>query len=64
MPKPSEIPLRKHTLNLFEGELDELAALFPDLHKSVVVRHIVHDTIERHKAAAPKADIKNIEVKL
>lgn len=64
MKKYRDLPLQKHTLNLYRGELDDLAALFPDIPKSVVVRYLVHDTIERHAAAAPKAEVKNVEVQL
>lgn len=45
--------LRKHTLNLYEGDLDKLAALHPDLDKSVVVRELVRSHIERAEQEAP-----------
>lgn len=55
--KKSEYPLRKHTLNLYDGDLEELAVLFPDLPKTEVVRELVRSTIDRHKAAAPKPNL-------
>lgn len=43
-------PLQKHTLNLFEGDFEELQALFPDIGASAAIRQLVRNAILRAKA--------------
>ena len=42
--------LKKHTLNLRDGDMEALAALFPKFHPSVMVRKIVSKFIDRSRA--------------
>lgn len=53
--------LQKHTLFLFAGEYDELNRLFPQVKAARVIRHLVHDLIERTKGQVPdvKVDLDN-----
>ena len=60
MPKKSEVPLQKHTLNLYEGDFDELCALYPAIKPSNLVRELVRNTIQRTKANA--LDASSIEI--
>lgn len=64
MAKKADDDLQKHTLNLYKGDLEEVAAMLPDLKKTVVVREIVRDFIRKHQAAAPKLEplIEEIEL--
>lgn len=39
--------LKKHTLNLREGDMEALAVLFPRFHPSVMVRKIVSKFVDR-----------------
>jgi hypothetical protein len=45
MPKIVDHPLRKHTLNLYDGDMEELRALFPGQDSSVIVRELVRNCI-------------------
>lgn len=57
---PSE-DLQKHTLNLFRGEYDALAALFPDTGAGPIIRQLVHDfllRVEATEAEAPAVEVK------
>lgn len=51
MPKNEE-ELHKHTLNLFEGDYDKIASLYPDVGAAVVIRKIIRDFINRVEKAA------------
>lgn len=42
MPKASEVPLQKVTLNLVEGDKDLLASYYGNLGWSVAAREIIH----------------------
>lgn len=64
MPKASDEPLHKHTLNLYAGDFERLAALLPDVKPSDLVRKLVRDFINKHEsAAATPADLR-VEVEL
>lgn len=39
--------LKKHTLNLREGDMEALGALFPRFHPSVMVRKIVSKFVDK-----------------
>jgi len=39
--------LKKHTLNLREGDMEALAELFPKFHPSVMVRRIVSKFVDQ-----------------
>lgn len=54
-------PLQKHLISLYEGDFDELAALFPAVKPNTLIRALVRDLITRVKAndpTVPKLDIK------
>lgn len=59
-----KLKLQKHTLNLYEGEFDELKTLFPAVEPSVLVRELVHDCIKNAKANDPQVKVEGVEVKL
>lgn len=40
-------PLKKHTLFLYEGDMERLASFFPELPASVVLRRVVRKHIEK-----------------
>ena len=56
----AKLPLQKHTMNFYEGDVEELAALVPSVDVSVLIRDIIHDTIQtiKDKAGAPDSDLK------
>lgn len=43
-------PLKKHTLFLYEGDMERLASFFPELPPSVVLRRVVRNHILRLEA--------------
>jgi len=51
-------PLQKHTLNLFEGDWDRLAALVPSAEPSVLIRALVRDTITRLEGEVPNVKVE------
>jgi predicted component of type VI protein secretion system len=48
--------LKKHTLNLREGDMEALAELFPKFHPSVMVRRIVSKFVDQ-VSNIPEQDI-------
>lgn len=42
--------LKKHTLNLRDGDMEALAELFPRFHPSVMVRRIVSKFVDRSRS--------------
>ena len=64
MGKKADGPLRKHTLNLFDGDWEELQDIFGrDVDVSKVIREVVHDLVKKLKSKDPSAPKINIEVK-
>lgn len=51
-------PLQKHTLNLFEGDMDRLAELVPSVEPSVLIRSLVRDTITRLEGTVPDVKVE------
>ena len=47
------VDLKKHTLNLREGDFDEMALIFPKLGGSVAIRTLVSNFVDQTKAQAP-----------
>jgi hypothetical protein len=45
MKRKEDRPITKHTLNLFEGQIDKLQALHPRLGAAKVIRTLVDDHI-------------------
>jgi hypothetical protein len=43
----TDVDLHKHTLNLRQGDMEALAALFPKHHPSVMVRKIVSKFVDQ-----------------
>ena len=58
------VDLKKHTLNLREGDFDEMALLFPKLGGSVAIRTLISNFVDKSKAAAttPTPPVKGIEL--
>jgi hypothetical protein len=46
-------PLQKHTLNLFEGDMEELRDLYPDVDPTVLIRNLVRQCIKQAKSQDP-----------
>lgn len=68
MKRKAAKPLTKHTLNLFEGQVETLQRLHPRLGSAAVIRILIDNHIETTEAAAasavpapePQMDIKEI----
>lgn len=58
MARKSRDPLQKHTMLLFEGDLDQLAALHPEVHKSVVVRLLVRKHLLDHAVPVKPEEVE------
>ena len=55
--------LKKHTLNLREGDMEALAELFPRFNPSVMVRKIVSRFIDQTRQVPEnKIDHKNLDI--
>ena len=55
--------LKKHTLNLREGDMEALAELFPRFNPSVMVRRIVSRFIDQtRKVSENKVEPKDLEL--
>ena len=40
-------PVQKHTLNLYEGDFEEIKSYFPDLGAAIVIRKLVRQYVLR-----------------
>jgi len=58
----SKSNFQKHTLNFFEGDMEKLAALHPDLEPSVVVRTLVRTHIESIENAVTRPALPKIRI--
>jgi hypothetical protein len=60
MPAKSEIPLQKKTLNLYEGQYDKLAAMYPSTDPAKSIRDILQAHIEAFERLnpTPKVEVK------
>ena len=58
MLRKSDQPLQKHTLLLFEGDLDRLCDLHPEVPKSVVVRLLVRKHIRDNVVPIKSAEVE------
>lgn len=47
MKRKSDIPLQKHTLNLFRGEFDRLQEIYGLTGASAVIRTLIHNHLKR-----------------
>ena len=54
-------PLQKHTLNLYEGDLERLASFYPELGATVVVRRVVRAHIRQLESGLSQLPV-NLEV--
>jgi hypothetical protein len=64
MPVKSVEPLRRHTLNLYDGDMEELRQLFPKEEPTILIRELVHDLIRRIKSQDPEIPRLDIKVEL
>lgn len=55
--------LQKHTLNLFEGDYEELQSFYPEIGASPVIRLIVRRYLEQIRANGGSIDAK-VEIKI
>lgn len=53
--------LKKHTLNLREGDYERLQSLYPELGAAVVIRKLVSNYLDRDKV---EIDTQQMEVNL
>lgn len=60
MRRKSDIPLKKHTLNLYEGEIERLQYLHGRVGAGRIVRDLVHNYIKRveERAATKHQDLE------
>ena len=56
--------LQKHTLNLYKGDFEELAAIYPNVEPSKLIRELVRACINNAKAGDPKADLTGLKLEL
>lgn len=63
MVRQSEVQLQKHTLNLRSGDWEALAAYYPDIPTSNVVRMIVSRYVEQIEEHGASVNAK-VEIKL
>lgn len=54
----SDVPLQKHTLNLYKGDAERLAALAPEIPWQTVLREIVHKFIEDNEVNKRPKNLK------
>mgnify|MGYP003624174530 CR=1 FL=1 len=47
MPRKSNQPLQRVTLNLFEGDFTSMTDLYPDMTAGVAIRQLVRDHIKK-----------------
>lgn len=52
----------KHTLWLFQGDFAALAALYPDLGASIVIRTLIRKHLERIEKGVDKPKLPKIDV--
>lgn len=64
MSKPAGEPLKKHTLNLYDGDWDELGVLFPEVETSTLIRETIRNMIKAAKANDPKKEVSGLEIKV
>jgi hypothetical protein len=63
MRRKSDIPLRKYTLNLFEGEPERLQQLYRKQGYGAIIRNLVHHHLRKvEERAALKTQDLEIEV--
>jgi len=55
MGRPKTEELKKHTLNLRDGDMETLAELFPRFHPSVMVRRIVSKFVDKSRHVPEQA---------
>jgi len=63
MGRPKTEELKKHTLNLREGDMETLAELFPKYHPSVMVRRIVSKFVDKARDV-PEQPVETTDIKL
>lgn len=63
MARPRTEELKKHTLNLRDGDMEALIELFPKLHPSVMVRKIVSRFVDQVRNV-PEEPIKTTDISL
>ena len=58
------VDLKKHTLNLRDGDFDRIALLFPKLGGSVAIRTLVSNYVDKVEAntPSPATSVKDIEL--
>jgi len=62
MSRPKIVDLKKHTLNLREGDFDKMAELFPRLGASVAVRQLISKFIDKHHRLALVGDLPDLSL--
>lgn len=66
MVRPKSEELKKHTLNLREGDMEKLELLFPQLRPSVILRKIVSRFVDNAMSAAESTSlpVNNLDLDL
>lgn len=57
MPRPPS-NLKKHTLNLFEGDFDRLQTLYPEVGAGVIIRNVIHKFLRNLEAGTETAPLE------
>lgn len=53
--------LRKHTVRLYDGDMEALRELFPNSSQDKVLRNILHNFIRRARAASPESRLPSFK---
>ena len=58
------VDLKKHTLNLRDGDFDRMALIFPKLGGSVAIRTLISNFVDQAEANAPTpaTQVKDIQL--
>jgi hypothetical protein len=51
-------PLRKHTLNFFDGDYERLQAIYPSVDAAVVIRRIIRQHLNDIEAQLPSRKLE------
>jgi len=64
MRRKSDIPLTKHTLNLFEGDWNKLRAMYGRAGASRIIREVTRAFINKVEARVTVPSIEDIDVEI
>lgn len=57
-----EVPMQKHTLNLYEGQYATLQQMFPELGAAVVIRRILQNFIDQQQTKVELPNLPKVDL--